>query len=249
MICSESASAAVPCATRRPSRKHQNAIGKSRGKAEIVRHHDHQRALVGGGAQAFHDIDLVARIERGRRLVRQDHRRFHGEYARQRDAAALAAGQFSDAALAEFHDIGRPHRPQHRLGILRRQSRRIGRAMRIAAQRHDIPRRQRPVHDVALRQIGETPRAFAQGKRRQRIAADMNGAVEGTSPARARNSVVLPAPFGPTSATRCPDGSESERSFSTTRPAKTTLDALRGEKGRCGHATPPPSARRSRMIR
>jgi ABC-type cobalamin/Fe3+-siderophores transport system ATPase subunit len=35
-------------------------IGKSPGKSEIMRHHDHQRAPVGGRAQAFHDIDLVA---------------------------------------------------------------------------------------------------------------------------------------------------------------------------------------------
>ena len=248
MTCSDSASAAVPCDDEAALRQHQNGIGKSRGQTEIMRHHDHQRALIGGGAQAFHDIDLVTRIERGRRLVRQDHRRFHGEYARQRHAAALAAGQFSDAALAEFHDVGRPHRPQHRLGIFRRQTRRIGRAMRIATERHDILRRQRPVHDMALRQIGETPRAFAQGKRRQRVAADINGAGEGTSPAKARNSVVLPAPFGPTSATRCPDGSASEhRSAQRGRPRPRY--ALRAEKGRCGHATPPPSARRSRMIR
>ena len=40
----------------------------------------------------------------------------------------------------------RLHRAQHRGGIIRRQSRRVGRAMRIAAERHDIPRRQRPVH-------------------------------------------------------------------------------------------------------
>ena len=45
--------------------------------------------------------------------------------------------------------------------------------MRIAAERHDIARRQRPVHDVALRQIGKTPRAFAQRQRRQRRAADI----------------------------------------------------------------------------
>ena len=162
MTCSDSASAAVPCATRRPCDSTRMRIGKSRGETEIMRHHDHQRALIGGGAQAFHDIDLMARIERGRRLVRQDHRRFDGKYTRQRDAATLAAGQFSDPALAEFQDVGCPHRPQHRFGIFRRQTRRIGRTMRIAAQRHDIPGRQRPVHDVALRQIAETPRAFAQ---------------------------------------------------------------------------------------
>jgi hypothetical protein len=48
--------------------------------------------------------------------------------------------------------------------------------MRIAAERHDVARRQRPVHDMALRQITEPPRAFAQRQRRQRIAADMDAA-------------------------------------------------------------------------
>ena len=142
-----------------------------------MRHHDDQHAAVGGGAQILHDVDLVARIERGGRLVRQHHRRFHRQHPRQRDAAALAAGQFGDAAFGEFHDVGRLHRPQHGLGILRRQPRRIGRAMRIAAERDDIPRRQRPVHDVALRQIGEALGALAQRQRRQRVAADLDVAV------------------------------------------------------------------------
>jgi len=57
---------------------------------------NNQRAPIGGGAQAFHDIDLVARIERGGGLVRQDHRRLHRQHARQRDAAALARGQHED---------------------------------------------------------------------------------------------------------------------------------------------------------
>ena len=83
-----------------------------------MRHHDHQHALVGGGAQGLHDVELVARIERGGRLVGQDDRRFHREHARQRHAAALAAGQFGDAAIGKFHHVGRPHRPQHRLGSL-----------------------------------------------------------------------------------------------------------------------------------
>ena len=72
---------------------------------------------------------------------------------------------------------------------------------------------------------------------------------EGTSPASARSSVVLPAPFGPTNATRCPGDSASETSRSTRRPAKVTLTSLRGDEGGVGHATPPESARRSRMIR
>ena len=214
MTCSDSASAGAPCDTRRPSRQHQHVIGKSRGEPEIVRHHDHQHAFVGGGAQVLHDVDLVARIERGCRLIRQNHRRFHRQHARQRDAAALAAGQFGDAAFAEFHDIGRLHRAQHRLRILRRQPRRIGRAMRIAAERHDIPRRQRPMHD-------DGPAADRRNAARARASDSDDSASpptwiapsDGTSPASARSSVVLPAPFGPTSATRWPGDSASETSL------------------------------------
>ena len=150
----------------------------------------------------------------------------------------------------EFHDIGRLHRPQHRLGISRRQSRRVGGAVRIAAERHDIPRRQRPVHDVALRQIGETPRAFAQRQRRQRIAADIDRAFakEPGPPAPAtawscrRRSAPPARPDVPTAAT-------ARHPSAPARPAELDAHVLRGEEGRRGHATPPPSARRSRMIR
>ena len=214
-----------------------------------MRHHDHQHAVVGGGAQILHDVDLVARIERGGRLVGQDHRRFHRQHAGQRDAAALAAGQFGDAALAEFHHIDRLHRPQHRLGILRRQPRRIGRAMRIAAERHDIARRQRPVHDVALRQIGKALRALAQRQRRQRVAADMDLAF-GRQQSRQR-----PQQRGLAGAVR-PDQRDQMARRQRQRDivqhdaaGQRHAEALRGEKRRFAHATPPPSARRSRMIR
>jgi hypothetical protein len=132
-------------------RQHQNRVREPCGKAEIVRHHDHQHAAVGGFAQIRHDVDLVARIERGGRFIGQHHRRLHRQHASQCYAAALAAGQFGDAALAESGDIGCLHRPLHSLGILRIQSRRIGRAVRRAAERHDIPHRQRPMHHMALR--------------------------------------------------------------------------------------------------
>src|SRR3984957_9719492 len=92
-------------------RKHQHPIRKSRGEPEIMRHHDDQCALIGGRTQAFHNVDLMTRIERGGRLIRQDHRRLDREHPRQRDAAALATGQFRDAALAECDDIGDLHRP------------------------------------------------------------------------------------------------------------------------------------------
>ena len=127
-----------------------------------MRHHDDQRALVGGGAQGLHDVKLVTRIERGRRLISQDHRRFHRQHASQRDAAALTAGQFGDTALAELHDIGCLHRTKHRVCVFGSKPRRIGRAMRVTAERDDIPRRQGPVHEMTLWQIAKTSRAFVK---------------------------------------------------------------------------------------
>ena len=88
-------------------RKHQNGIGKSRGKAEIVRDHDHQRALIGGGAQALDDIDLVARIERGRRSSA----RITGASTANTRASATRLRSPPDNSVTrrslEFHDIGR----------------------------------------------------------------------------------------------------------------------------------------------
>ena len=51
--------------------------------------------------------------------------------------------------------------------------------------------------------------------------------------------MVLPAPFGPTSATRCPGDSASETSRSTSRPASVTLTPVRDQNGGVAHATPP----------
>ena len=77
-------------------------------------------------------------------------------------AAALTAGQFGDTALAELHDIGCLHRTKHRVCVFGSKPRRIGRAMRVTAERDDIPRRQGPVHEMTLWQIAKTSRAFVK---------------------------------------------------------------------------------------
>ena len=99
--------------------------------------------------------------------------------------------------------------------------------MRIAAERHDIARRQRPVHDVALRQIGKAPGAFAQRQRRQRVAADMDGAVGRQQPRQRAQQRGLAGAVRPDQRDQMPDGSDSEISFSTTRPASVTLRPAR----------------------
>ena len=224
MTCSDSASAGAPCDTRRPSDSTSTVSANRAASPRSCVTTIDQRALVGGRAQRFHDIDLVTRIERGGRLVRQDHRRLHREHARQRDAAALAAGEFGDAALAEFHDVGRLHRPQHGLGVRsasiapdRSRHADSGRAPRYPAPAA-ASARCGPAADRRSAARARASEATTAPRRRRAITPS-----EATSPASARNSVVLPAPFGPTSATRCPGDSASEISRSTARPDSLTL--------------------------
>jgi hypothetical protein len=142
-------------------RQHEHGIGKPGGEAEIVRHHHDQHAAVRSAAQVDHDVNLVAWIERGGRFVREHDRCFDGQHPRQRDPAALAAGQFRDGAFSELNNVGNLHRAQHSLFVARRQPCRIGGPMRITPKRDHVFGRQRPVHQMALRQVSKTLRALA----------------------------------------------------------------------------------------
>ena len=54
------------------------------------------------------------------------------------------------------------------------------------------------------------------------------------SPAIRRNSVVLPAPFGPMTETRSPSPRVSETASTATHAAEATADAVDDEGGRAG---------------
>ncbi len=179
--------------------------------------------LVGGRAQVLHDVDLVPRIERGGRLVGQDDRRLHRQHAGQRDAAALAAGQFGDAALAELHRrrppasrAAPPRHPSATAAPDRWRHADSGRAPRYRAPAA-ASARHAPAADSRSALRARAAAATTAPRRRSRSSPS-----DGIRPASARSSVVLPAPFGPTSATRWPADSASETSFSTTRPDSVT---------------------------
>jgi len=78
------------------------------------------------------------------------------------------------------------------------------------------------MHEVALRQIAEAFGALAQRKDDKISPPTWTVPVEGNSPDNARSSVVFPAPLGPTSATNCRLGKESDTARSTARPDSVT---------------------------
>ena len=84
----DSASAGSPSATIAPSIHHSDTIGEARREREIVHDGEHRAAAARGLAQQFHHDELVARIERGGRLVGEQHGRLRRERAGERDARA-----------------------------------------------------------------------------------------------------------------------------------------------------------------
>ena len=71
-----------------------------------------------GLAQQFHHGELVARIERGGRLVGEQDRRLRGERAGERDARPLAAGQGGHGAVGEGFRLRRRERARDRGAVL-----------------------------------------------------------------------------------------------------------------------------------
>jgi len=65
--------------------------------------------FAGQGLQQFEDIDLIAQIEPGGRLVQQDRRRFLRQRHRNPAALALATGEAVYRQMGEFGGAGQRH--------------------------------------------------------------------------------------------------------------------------------------------
>ena len=79
----------------------QHPVGIARGKRKIVHDGEHRTSAARRPSQQFHDHELMTRIERHGRLVRQHDLRLRRQHARKRDAGALAAGQRRHDPAAE----------------------------------------------------------------------------------------------------------------------------------------------------
>ena len=91
---------------------HHDAVGEARGEREVVHDREHRAAVMRGARQQLHHHQLMARIERDRRLVGEQDRRLARERPRQRDARALAAGERGHRAMGELRGV----RGRERLG-------------------------------------------------------------------------------------------------------------------------------------
>ncbi len=94
-----------PAATRRPSDTTSTRSAIARGEAEVVCDDDREHAVVGARRADSHDIELIMRVERGRRLVGQDDGRFDRQHPRQRHPArsppdSAVAGRPSNARIS-----------------------------------------------------------------------------------------------------------------------------------------------------
>ena len=184
-------------------------------------------------------------VERGERLVEQQHARPLDQRARERDALALAAGQLVRLACGEAFE---PDQRQH-LGDARRDLR-LGQSILLEPER-DIARdgqmrKQRVAleHHVDRPPIGRHRRDIL----RRRAGCDRHPASR--SPASMRSSVVLPQPEGPSSAKNSPSKMSSDTPSTAATPEKRLLTPSNRTSGRAAGSLQGANVRRvpTRML-
>ena len=147
------------------------------------------------------DLELVAEVQRGGRLVEQHHVGGLRQRARDDDALLLAAAQRGERAALE----GKRARRRQRLardGDVRGPSSANGPEVRIAAHQRDFEHRVVEGETGFLRHDRDPPRDLGARHAGEVDAVERTRPLAGPSmPASSRSSVVLPEPFGP----RIPD--------------------------------------------
>ena len=159
----------------------------------------------GERADLAHHLALVAEVEARGRLVEHDELRLLRQRARQQHELALAAGDHGVGPLREMRDAESLERARRDRAVVRRRPAEQVAVRGAAHQHHGLDREGEGRH-VDLRHIGDAA-ARARGSRTPRAS----GRRSRTSPAcgvrmpsRVLSSVVLPPPFGPSSASTSP---------------------------------------------
>ena len=104
------------------------------------------------------------------------------------------------------------------------------------------------MHHVALRQIAEALGAFAQRQRRKRIATDMDRALRRQQPGERAQQCGLAGAVRPDQSDEVLARQRQRDVVQYLASGERDAEFVRGEEG-VRHPTPPPNARRSRMIR
>ena len=194
----------VPVSTILPGFHHDDAIGALHRRQAVG--DDERRAVLHRRLQRGLHHALAFRVERARGLVEQQQRRVLQDRAGDADALALAARQ-AHAALAEegpvalgqrADEVVRRRRPWPRP----RPRRRSLRAGRSGCSPWRRPRRSRC--PAARCRCAARRSSSAQRGDRHAVEQDACRRRRRRSAAAAENTVLLPAPLGPTSATVSP---------------------------------------------
>ena len=197
-----------------PADKDIGEIDQRQRLAHVVVADEHAHAALLEGEDGLLEFADGQRIDAGEWLVEQDIGGIDGEGAGDLAAAALAARQPSAALAADFEEA--EFGEDGLEPLLAPAPARLG-GLEIE---HDVVLDGQADEDrILLRQIGEAePRARVDGQGGDVAAVDADGAAVGrVMPVIMLMMVVLPAPFGPSSAMISPRPISSPTSATTSR--------------------------------
>ena len=166
-----STSSTRPTTAGAPAVEQRHAIAPLRRQVEIVHHHDDGGAGALLGGEQLEQLELMAHVERRRRLVEHQGRRLLRQRPRQQHALALAARQLAERARRQLEDAGVGH------GALGGGD--VGGGLeaeraepRASAHEHDLERRERELERLVLQHGGDQARALARRQRREIALVD-----------------------------------------------------------------------------
>ena len=221
---------------------HQQPVGQHHRLERVVGdQHDRSREGAEVLAQEAADVDARARVERGHRLVEQQHLRLRGQHPGQRDPLRLPSRELGRRPAGEVAEP-QAREPRDRLGAGLRP-RGAGRPRSEGDVVAHVEVREEP---VVLED--DTDGALLGGQvgpwsHQTWSPTTTDPPASGSRPAIARSSVVLPAPLGPSTASTSP-GSTVKATATSKSPRRTTPSKRRFGSGHC--VTAPTRRPRSR---
>ena len=186
----------VPSATTRPASMTVIRSARLVGLLEVLRGEQHRRAQGDHVAYGVPDVGPPARVEPGRRLVEEQHRRSGDEAGGDVEPAPHAAGVRRHLAVRRVGDVRSPPAARRRAPAPRRSRGRAGGRTSRGSRVRGGSRRARPTA-----RPGRSPSAPARGSvRTSKPATRASPSSMRVSVAKVWTAVLLPAPFGPRSA-------------------------------------------------
>ena len=131
-----------PSLQRTIQRQQPEAVGAAQGQVQIVRRkQDGAIAIADQAAQQLHDFDPPRQVQKGRRLVEEEHRWFLRQGAGNHHLLPFAIAQLTDAARGQVPSPHCVNSPAHHL-FVRRGKAAVPASVRVATERHECIGRQ-----------------------------------------------------------------------------------------------------------